>query len=919
MSIQKPYYIRRLTQVLFVICMLFFIGKSKAQNKVQKVYDSIVKLPLTNKEKLAVFTTKIIHTNYANKKAHADVCYLVVRFCSKVDNTSAIPFLKKELALRKKYVAANKDLISRTYYNFAYFYWFQEDYNKVLIYQDSLLSYTKVKDKRCGKAYGMMGNVYKKTGDYQRALTHYGQAEKILKKLDAKRNLLDVYINQLGLYVDQKIGVKRKDFEALQQKITNLMKHHKASEKQKLITLFNAGAMLYHYKEYKTSLSYYNKAMEIAEAFQDSLKIAKIYTNIALIKGKNDALPEALSLNDKALLFVGNNNDQKSTIYDNLGDIYLHTKQYEKALSHYNKAINTLLPFAWETNTQLPEYEKIKKSPHQRILVDYLIDKLNGWLDFYEFSKNKKYVLAAEQTLELIDKVIDHLYFESKEKTSKLFWRKKGAKLYLNAVKICFLLNKPEKAFYYVEKNKGIALLNTISEFKAKQIAKLPQAIMDKEFELHQKIKTLELELKHDLSNDSLSTEYFTAKEAYYKYMHALEKEYPMYSRYRTSLPILSANQIRNTLGENEIVVAYILGAENGYVLCVSQENVRMYQLNDLVALQTNINVFKAMYSKPFETAKDIVAYQNAGYAIYKKIFPFQSDATYQKSLKITVVPDGFLNSLPLEILPTTTQQSLKESYLIRNKEISYQYSFSLNAQNNANLNKNAAKSTAFMLTKFQDSSLMSLTVKPTKLLEDVTHTNEKATKENFLKAYNEASEVYISSHAGKNNELPWLAMFDEKIYPNDLYFLNNPKELVVLNACKTATGVFQEGEGVFSLTRAFLNSGSKSVVATMWNLNEKAGMEILTNFRSNLSQSQSKSEALRNAKLSYLEKHKNSSESSPYYWGAITLTGNTEPLPKTFSYWWFISIGIIIAFGLIYTFWKQQKGVKALLVSRSS
>lgn len=908
MSIQKPYNNRSLSHLLLVLSMLFFIVESKGQNKVQNVYDSIVKLPITSKEKINAFTAKIIHTNYTNKEAHADVCYLVVKFCSKVDIASAIPFLEKELTLRKEYVATNKDLIARTYYNFGYFYWFLEDYNKVLIYQDSLLSYTKVKDTRCGKAYGMIANVYKKAGDYQRALTHYTQAEKILKKFDAKRNLLNVYINQLGLYVEQKIGVNQKDFEALQHKIISLMEDYKASEQQKLNVLFNAGAMMYHYKEYETSLSHYNQAMTIAETLQDSLRIAKIYTNTALILGKSNQLPEALLMNDKALLFAGTNNDQKSTVYDNLGDIYIHTEQHEKALYYYNKAINTLLPFEWETNAHLPEYEKIIKSPHQRVLVDYLVDKLDAWLDFYKLTKDEKYVLEAEQTLELIDKVIDHLYFESKEKVSKLFWRKKGAKLYLNAVKICSLLNKPEKAFYYVEKNKGVVLLNTISEFKAKQVAKLPQTIINKEFELHQKVKTLELQLKDNLSNDSISTAYFTAKEAYYKYVHTLEEEYPTYSRYRNSLPILSANQIRNKLTENEIVVAYILGTENGYVLCVSQENVNMYSLKDLGVLETNINTFKAMYSKPFETTKDISDYQNVGNTIYKKLFPFRKDTTYQKASKITIVPDGFLNSLPLEILPTTTKQNIEESYLIRDKEISYQYSFSLNAQNDANLKKTTSKSTAFMLTKFQDSSLMTLTIKPTKLFEDVTHTNEKATKQNFLNAYNEASEVYISSHAGKNNDLPWLAMFDEKIYPNDLYFLNNPKELVVLNACKTATGIFQEGEGIFSLTRAFLNSGSKSVVATMWNLNEKSGMEILTNFRSNLSQSQSKSEALRNAKLSYLEKHKSTSESSPYYWGAFTLTGNTDALPKTISYWWFLSIGIIVASGLIYIFWKQQK-----------
>jgi hypothetical protein len=103
-------------------------------------------------------------------------------------------------------------------------------------------------------------------------------------------------------------------------------------------------------------------------------------------------------------------------------------------------------------------------------------------------------------------------------------------------------------------------------------------------------------------------------------------------------------------------------------------------------------------------------------------------------------------------------------------------------------------------------------------------------------------------------------------------------------------------------LTRAFLNSGSKSVVSSLWNVNEKAGMQIFNSFRANLNQSQTKSKALQNAKITYLETHKNTSQSSPYYWGAIVLTGNTDILLTPVNYWKLLGLSLAgIAIFLLY------------------
>lgn len=907
MSIQKVNSNRIIKYIVFTFCMLFFMSTVKAQHNAQKVYDSVMQLSISKKEKITAFQTTILHKEYSNKEMHADVCYLVVKLCNSVDKPSAIPFLKKELALRKKYVSSNKNLIARTYYNLGYFYWFQEDYNNVLTYHDSLLSFVKVKDKRCGKAYELMARVYKNTGDYQRALDYFEQAETIFKKVEAKRNLLGVYINKLTLFVEQKYRMTDSDFKALESEVLNFANEAKATEEQRLMILFNLGTIRYYNEQNETSLSYYNKSLPIAEKIEDSLKIAQIYMNTALVYVKKSELDEALLLNEKALLFVGNAVDEKSTIYDNLGDIYVRQKNYEKGVKYYNKAVNELLPFHWETKENLPDYEKIVTSSDRKFILGYLIDKQHAWLRFYDATKNKKYLLAAEQTLQLIDKVIDDIYFGSKEKLSKLFWRKEGAKLYVNAVKICFLLNKPAKAFYYIEKSKGVTLLENISAFSAKRIAKLPQEVIEKEQMLSQSVKEIEQLFLSEKVKDSLKAHYFTAKEKYHKYVREIEKKYPDYLRYRTSLPIIATEKVQESLAENEVVIAYILGEEDGYVLLMNQKSLQIYPLKNLKSLKNNIKAFQKLYAKPFETTAEVTNFQQQGYKIYKQLLPFWESSMYQKATKLTVVSDGNIHTLPLALLPTSTSKKLEETYLIQQKEVSYRYSFSLDKQNELNRSKGTSGSTSFMLTKFKDTTLTSLSTTSENVFEGTTFLNENATKERFLKAYNETSQVYISSHAGTTNTIPWLAMFDEKVYPNELYFLNNPKELVVLNACKTSTGIFKEGEGVFSLTRAFLNSGSKSVVASLWNLNEKSGMEIFTTFRSNLAAGQTKSKALHHAKLTYLKKYANTSQSSPYYWSGIVLTGNTEALSASANIWKTIGFAVV-GISIIFLYFKYRK-----------
>ena len=91
--------------------------------------------------------------------------------------------------------------------------------------------------------------------------------------------------------------------------------------------------------------------------------------------------------------------------------------------------------------------------------------------------------------------------------------------------------------------------------------------------------------------------------------------------------------------------------------------------------------------------------------------------------------------------------------------------------------------------------------------------------------------------------------------------------DIVVLSACETGLGDIS-GEGVFGLQRAFKMAGAKSILMTLWKVDDKATQMLMTSFYSHYSKGKNKREALRCAQQ---ELKKNGYE-SPHYWAGFVL-----------------------------------------------
>lgn len=96
--------------------------------------------------------------------------------------------------------------------------------------------------------------------------------------------------------------------------------------------------------------------------------------------------------------------------------------------------------------------------------------------------------------------------------------------------------------------------------------------------------------------------------------------------------------------------------------------------------------------------------------------------------------------------------------------------------------------------------------------------------------------------------------------------------ELAVLSACDTERGRLMAGEGVESFSRAFLAAGARSTVTTHWRVPDATTAPFMRVFYHHLQRGATRAEALRRAKLQFLNSAGPAKD--PHYWAAFTLTG---------------------------------------------
>jgi CHAT domain-containing protein len=97
--------------------------------------------------------------------------------------------------------------------------------------------------------------------------------------------------------------------------------------------------------------------------------------------------------------------------------------------------------------------------------------------------------------------------------------------------------------------------------------------------------------------------------------------------------------------------------------------------------------------------------------------------------------------------------------------------------------------------------------------------------------------------------------------------------DLVTLSACETGVGRLQGEEGIMNLARTFLVAGAKSVVASLWDADDRSTATLMKHFYDEIAHGKNVAEALRAAQLTMLREF--GSDLQPYYWAGFTVIGD--------------------------------------------
>jgi CHAT domain-containing protein len=101
--------------------------------------------------------------------------------------------------------------------------------------------------------------------------------------------------------------------------------------------------------------------------------------------------------------------------------------------------------------------------------------------------------------------------------------------------------------------------------------------------------------------------------------------------------------------------------------------------------------------------------------------------------------------------------------------------------------------------------------------------------------------------------------------------------EWVVLSGCDTGTGDVSAGEGVLGLRRAFQEAGARTLIASLWPVDDREARQWMgTLYRARFRDGKGTAEAVREADVSQLRARRKAGASThPFYWAGFVAVGD--------------------------------------------
>jgi CHAT domain-containing protein len=358
-----------------------------------------------------------------------------------------------------------------------------------------------------------------------------------------------------------------------------------------------------------------------------------------------------------------------------------------------------------------------------------------------------------------------------------------------------------------------------------------------------------------------------------------------------------SLRTIQKILREDEEILEYVLDEPVSFCISVTRRKARVVAIEHGKA---NIEALADDYISRIRARKSVSA---LGKHLYSVLLP--GPLLPAQSTRLIIIPDGKLHFLPFESLVDSTGGFLLQSHVVsyassatflRSLRIKSRYprprrtllalgGVPYQDQMDA-ISANASRGLEQLFgaqlrnlpsTGDEVAALSKLFPEKTTVLlgAGATETMFKAQPLADFKI------LHLAVHALADDYFPDRAALilghdknskdDGLLQAREIMALRLNADLVTLSACDTAFGKLEGEEGVRSLEEAFLIAGARSVVASLWNVEDHSTTSLMTSFYAHVAQGEGKAAALTHAKLDFI---RDNQSPSPFYWAGFVMVG---------------------------------------------
>jgi CHAT domain-containing protein len=590
----------------------------------------------------------------------------------------------------------------------------------------------------------------------------------------------------------------------------------------------------------------------------------------------------------------------------NIGVCRLRMGDYALARGHFLKALELGgqgggNPFLWEVLYYLGECYK-NQGDHERALTCYrssvdAIDYLRSRILEDEFKAG-----FGRDKLKVYEVLVDLIF---------------------TLGSVADLQNRVAEVFRIVERAKARAFLETLGSIRPTLSSNLKSPLNDQDRFISGHITALIKKMaRKNLSpgrRGELEAALRLAEDQYLEFHSRANmdtaKPAGELGFFAPALPVTLERAQAGILDEKTAILEYFLGENRSLLLLITKTDIRNFPLPPRGEVEGALFPYIKLLSDP---PKGRWKGQAAGQSLFRVLLSEAMSALPESIENLIIIPDGGLFDLPFETLPLpSAAPSSEEELLISRYAVSYAASCSsllflkerraagpaprkllalanpeyprlgssLGGEkiNPAGLMKSIYESEGFELVPLKQSrkevqAIARFFPEEAKDIYFGRAASEETVKTAALENY---GVIHLACHGYQDERVPFrsglfLSLHDGQredglLQAREIAHLRLRAGLVVLSACRSSQGYIERGEGTMGLNRVLFYAGAQSVLSSLWEVGDNAAAEFMGRFYDHLFRGESKTLAVRSAKLRML----NSGYRHPFYWAAFVLHGD--------------------------------------------